>query len=464
MLGADPEICKKEVTCYHHSLHSNVVKYYLKFVDKYGKSDILNEILLAPASQKPADKVVQICEALKYFVNYSGLSGLFFDDRAYFPESRYNENILPLMMNFTQWQVANYLSLRLIISQLDVMSVTLRSLLNSSPELGSQFCVGWVSRYMSHAVAQELFTKLPSGQLEEMTSIAKTYIQEAEIYISSQKWIEESSRKQLENSIRNVTDSMSAIISYLSKPSTYDLILDNYNPTNASFLRNVLEHNKNILKFYMLHFQALQTEDFPQGFFKVAAYHSEGSIEIRFGMFLPPVYKHGLPKLLNLAAMGSAIGHEIGHEIELFFEENLNETVKKGYEEKKACLEDQFSQYEIQKIGKNVKGNQTSLENMADLIGMEITQQVIEKYNTHENFLLPALNLTTKQILYLSQAQMWCSVRSKAKEQLHYDEDVHAPNKLRVNGMMRNLPEFSKEYNCSTNSTMNTIKRCLFRG
>ncbi|GIY47043.1 endothelin-converting enzyme 1 [Caerostris darwini] len=199
--------------------------------------------------------------------------------------------------------------------------------------------------------------------------------------------------------------------------------------------------------------------------FIVNAYHSPGILDLRFGIFLPPVYQYGRPKLLNFATMGTTLGHELGHEIEAFMEEveNYDNDTCRIYKEKKKCLVEQYSEFQIKKIGKKVKGNQTIHENLADLIGIEITQQIITRFLLRGNFSLPALNFTTEQLLYISLAQMWCSVSSWEKEQLHYELDIHAPSDIRIIGMLRNLREFSNAFNCPRGSRMNPAERCAFR-
>ncbi|GIY47045.1 endothelin-converting enzyme 1 [Caerostris darwini] len=177
--------------------------------------------------------------------------------------------------------------------------------------------------------------------------------------------------------------------------------------------------------------------------FIVNAYHSPGILDLRFGIFLPPVYQYGRPKLLNFATMGTTLGHELGHEIEAFMEEveNYDNDTCRIYKEKKKCLVEQYSEFQIKKIGK----------------------KIITRFLLRGNFSLPALNFTTEQLLYISLAQMWCSVSSWEKEQLHYELDIHAPSDIRIIGMLRNLREFSNAFNCPRGSRMNPAERCAFR-
>ncbi|XP_035229524.1 endothelin-converting enzyme 1-like [Stegodyphus dumicola] len=76
--------------------------------------------------------------------------------------------------------------------------------------------------------------------------------------------------------------------------------------------------------------------------------------------------------------------------------------------------------------------------------------------------LLPELNYTTNQLLYISLAQMWCSVRSPETELHHYMHDSHAPPDARVLNILQNSERFSKVFNCSGGSGMNPIHKCAY--
>lgn len=55
--------------------------------------------------------------------------------------------------------------------------------------------------------------------------------------------------------------------------------------------------------------------------------------------------------------------------------------------------------------------------------------------------------------------QMWCSNPSTAYL-VKMKNDVHAMSKWRVNGVLSNMDEFSKAFNCPRGSPMNPEEKC----
>ena len=39
--------------------------------------------------------------------------------------------------------------------------------------------------------------------------------------------------------------------------------------------------------------------------------------------------------------------------------------------------------------------------------------------------------------------------------------DTHAPEEFRVNGVIMNMPEFSEDFECSSDAKMNAENKCL---
>ncbi|GFR09682.1 endothelin-converting enzyme 2 [Trichonephila clavata] len=424
---------------------------------------------------------IHLCTILEKFVDFSNISHQYSKKHAYAERSHFVQNVFPVITNFTHSSVANYLALRYIIAHLDDLSHFFRVLklshpdmipLNADHKIGLskwEHCTEWISRYMSYPLGQVYVRKrLSEKHMEDIRGIVRTFIQDAGYYILKQRWMKKNMRKKFVTSIENLKNSIEHYVNFLRNGTKFSFYMEDFHPKNESFLENAMDYRKLTFRFYLLNFRALEDEDFPTDPFIVNAYHSPGILDLRFGIFLPPVYQYGRPRLLNIATMGTTIGHELGHEIVAFLEdpENFENDTLQIYNEKKKCLEDQYSNFDVKKIGQKVKGKQTIHENLADLIGIEITQQIITRFLQRGNgnrFLLPALDFSTEQILYVSLAQMWCSVSSKEKEQLHHDRDVHAPSDIRITGILRNLREFSEAFGCIPGSHMNPIDRCAFR-
>ena len=77
-----------------------------------------------------------------------------------------------------------------------------------------------------------------------------------------------------------------------------------------------------------------------------------------------------------------------------------------------------------------------------------------------EELPLPDLNYTSQQWFWISAASQWCSVERLESMKLQIMMDVHSPDQFRVNGPLSNIPEFSDDFNCPSDSRMNGENKC----
>ena len=147
-------------------------------------------------------------------------------------------------------------------------------------------------------------------------------------------------------------------------------------------------------------------------------------------------------------AGGSTIGHEITHGFDdegRQFDDrgNLNpwwtapDSVQ--FTERADKLVEQFNRYRVGE--KNVRGRATLGENIADLGGVVLGYEAFKKteqWKTNEK-----LNgLTPDQRYFLGYALSWLGQRRPESLAQQIMSDVHAPQFLRVNGPLANIPEF----------------------
>ncbi|HVP39330.1 MAG TPA: M13 family metallopeptidase [Candidatus Saccharimonadales bacterium] len=186
------------------------------------------------------------------------------------------------------------------------------------------------------------------------------------------------------------------------------------------------------------------------------AYYDGSKVEIVLpaAAFMLP----GLPDslvddaLLYSYAGGSTIGHEITHGFDdegRQFDDhgNMNpwwtdqDSVQFAQRSKK--LVDQFDQYTVG--DKHVRGLATLGENIADLGGVILGYEAFKKTDQWKKG--ESVNgLTPDQRYFLGYALSWLGHRRPESLAQQIMTDVHAPQFLRVNGPLANIPEFYQAF------------------
>ncbi|XP_036335441.1 neprilysin-3-like [Rhagoletis pomonella] len=103
-------------------------------------------------------------------------------------------------------------------------------------------------------------------------------------------------------------------------------------------------------------------------------------------------------------------------------------------------------------------------ENIADNGGLKAAYHAFLKSEATKDadiLKLPGLNLTHKQLFFVSFAQVWCSSTTNETSILQMEKDAHAPSPYRVIGTLSNTFEFADAFNCKANSKMNQNKKCV---
>jgi len=183
----------------------------------------------------------------------------------------------------------------------------------------------------------------------------------------------------------------------------------------------------------------------------VNAYYNPPLNEIVFpaAILQPPYFNLAAEDAVNYGAIGAVIGHEIGHGFDdsgsTFDGDGVlrnwwTEADKAEFKNRTAKLVAQYDEFEPLD-GVNVNGTFTLGENIGDLGGLSIS---LLAYNMSLNGKpAPTIdNFTGEQRVFLGYAQSWSKkYRDKAlKHQIK--TDPHSPSMYRVNGVVRNVPEF----------------------
>lgn len=189
---------------------------------------------------------------------------------------------------------------------------------------------------------------------------------------------------------------------------------------------------------------------------------SNNEIVIPACNIIVPGYEGRMPDdaILYGVIGGSFFGHEITHGFDdqgSQYDEkgNLNnwwtsEDLKK-FKAKTKLIVSQYNKFTI--LGKNVNGDATQGENIADLggvvMGYEAFQRT-EQYKKKEKI----NGQTPDQRYFLAYAYSWMVNRRDKSKINQITTDVHAPEQFRVNGPLSNIPEFYKAFNVKKGDKM----------
>lgn len=258
--------------------------------------------------------------------------------------------------------------------------------------------------------------------------------------LQKNNWLTEETR----NKAIEKLDKMKVFVGYQEDvdPGTKELHLD----PNKSFF----ELSEDIAQFgkrYTIdHFdEPIDKNKWSGSAFDINAYYNPESNSINFpaGILQAPFYDKNQSTEKNYGGIGVVIGHEITHAFDsngADYDENgdmhnwWTKADSKAFDKRIKAFEDQWNGLEI--YGTKVNGKLTVTENVADAGGLSSTLQVLKTEMTKPNL----------KDYFENYADIW-----KQKASLQYNkytmvQDVHAPNELRVNQQLKNLPEFYEAY------------------
>ena len=204
---------------------------------------------------------------------------------------------------------------------------------------------------------------------------------------------------------------------------------------------------------------------------QVNAYYAGVFNEIVFpaGILQPPFFNFQADDAINYGAIGGVIGHEISHGFDdsgsrYDAEGNLKmwwtAEDRKKFEERAACVVNQFNAYEVQP-NLNINGRLTLGENIGDLAGLTIAYDAFKK--SLEGKPRPANidGFTPEQRFFLGWAQVWAGKYSPEAEILQVKTNTHSLPRWRVNGPLSNMPQFAEAFGCKAGQPMVRTDACL---
>jgi putative endopeptidase len=193
----------------------------------------------------------------------------------------------------------------------------------------------------------------------------------------------------------------------------------------------------------------------------------ENNVNFPAGILQPPFFDKTMDDAVNFGAIGAAIGHELTHGFDdqgrkFDAQGNLTDwwtpADGKEFEKRASCLADEYSGFTVAS-DVHLNGRLTLGENTADNGGVRIALMALEN-TLKTNPEAPRDGFTPEQRFFLGWGQIWCESSTDQSARLHAQTDPHSPGRYRVNGVVSNMPEFQKAFNCPAKAPMVRENAC----
>ncbi|WP_284650867.1 M13 family metallopeptidase [Flavobacterium terrisoli] len=284
---------------------------------------------------------------------------------------------------------------------------------------------------------------------ERMVGMVKNLLKAYAESIKTLDWMSEATKKE---ALKKV-DNFMIKIGYPDKWRDYSALKIDKNDFYGNGLRAAeFEYNRNLAKLG----KPVDRTEWGMNPQTVNAYYNPSLNEIVFpaAILKPPFFDLNADDAVNYGGIGAVIGHEIGHG----FDDQGSAFDGKGvmknwwtpqdlaaFKKKTGALVEQYSSFKAFP-DLNVNGAFTLGENIGDLGGLSIA---IKAYKASLNGKeAPVMDgFTGMQRVFLGWGQVWAEKSREEALRSQIAGDPHSPALFRVNGTVRNIPEFYEAFN-----------------
>jgi len=204
----------------------------------------------------------------------------------------------------------------------------------------------------------------------------------------------------------------------------------------------------------------------------VNAYYSGSHNEIVFpaGILQPPFFDREMDDAVNMGGIGLVIGHELTHG----FDDQGRKYDPKGnlrdwwsqedgkeFEKRASCVADEYSSF-VSVDDLHLNGRLTLGENTADNGGARIALMALHDLMAQAKADSDKKidGFTPDQRFFLGFGRVWCQNTTPELARMLVRVDPHSPGRWRVNGVVRNMPEFQKAFGCKAGQPMVPENAC----
>jgi putative endopeptidase len=197
----------------------------------------------------------------------------------------------------------------------------------------------------------------------------------------------------------------------------------------------------------------------------VNAYFNPQLNEIVFpaGILQPPFFDVTMDDAVNYGAIGVVIGHEMTHGYDdqgrkYDADGNLNDwwtaADARAFDDRAQLVVDEYNAFEVLP-GLHVNGKLTLGENLADLGGVHIAYEALQRALAKDPSRRKTIDgFTPEQRFFISFAQVWRTNIREAEAQRLATVDPHSPGRFRAFGPLLNLQAFYDAFDIKPGSPM----------
>lgn len=288
----------------------------------------------------------------------------------------------------------------------------------------------------------------PPAAKERMEALVQNLLKAYEASINDLDWMSEDTKKEALDKLSKFTPK----IGYPDKWKSYEFEIKADDLFGNTMRSRLYEYNRELEKLG----QPIDRDEWGMTPQTVNAYYNPTLNEIVFpaAILQPPFFDLNADDAVNYGAIGAVIGHEIGHGFDdtgsTFDGDGAmrnwwTDTDKEEFKKRTGALVEQYNSYEVLP-DLNINGEFTLGENIGDLGGLSIALKAYQM--SLEGAEGPVMDgFTGEQRVFLGYAQAW---RSKTRDEairVQINTDPHSPADYRVNGIVRNVPEFYTAFN-----------------
>lgn len=288
----------------------------------------------------------------------------------------------------------------------------------------------------------------PPEAKERMETLVENLIKAYEVSIKDLDWMSDETKIEALDKLSKFTPK----IGYPDKWKSYDLEVEADDYYGNRKRSDIMEYNRELEKLG----QPIDKDEWGMTPQTVNAYYNPTMNEIVFpaAILQPPFFNLNAEDAVNYGSIGAVIGHEIGHGFDDMgsafdgdgaMRDWWTDADKEEFKKRTGALVEQYNGFQVLP-DLYVNGEFTLGENIGDLGGLSIALKAYKMALDGSEG--PEMDgYTAEQRVFIGYAQSW---RSKARDEalrVQVNTDPHSPANFRVNGIVRNVPEFYQAFN-----------------